>query len=108
VNPRAYARDVARSTTAGVAAAWGKAALILCYHRIGAPGRDPQLLAVSPENFASHLQAIAAHAPTLPLRALDGRRARRGVVVTFDDAKTTVQKLTEATTNAGYPSSAVR
>lgn len=26
-------------------------------------------------------------------------------VVTFDDAKTSVQKLTEATTNAGYPSS---
>ncbi|EMO0332809.1 mercury resistance system periplasmic binding protein MerP [Pseudomonas aeruginosa] len=33
---------------------------------------------------------------------------KREAVVTFDDAKTTVQKLTEATTNAGYPSSAVR
>ncbi|HBO5486892.1 mercury resistance system periplasmic binding protein MerP [Castellaniella defragrans] len=30
---------------------------------------------------------------------------QREAVVTFDDAKTTVQKLTEATTNAGYPSS---
>lgn len=33
---------------------------------------------------------------------------QREAVVTFDDAKTTVQKLTEATTNAGYPSRAVR
>ena len=29
-------------------------------------------------------------------------------VVAFDDVKTTVQKLTEATTNAGYPSSVKR
>lgn len=33
---------------------------------------------------------------------------KREAVVTFDDAKTTVQKLTEATTNAGYPSSVKR
>ncbi|EIU7200205.1 MULTISPECIES: mercury resistance system periplasmic binding protein MerP [Pseudomonadota] len=33
---------------------------------------------------------------------------KREAVVTFDDAKTTIQKLTEATTNAGYPSRAVR
>ncbi|MCR2752479.1 mercury resistance system periplasmic binding protein MerP, partial [Salmonella enterica] len=33
---------------------------------------------------------------------------KREAVVTFDDAKTTVQKLTEATTNAGYPSSIKR
>lgn len=33
---------------------------------------------------------------------------QREAVVTFDDAKTTVQKLTEATTNAGYPSSVKR
>ena len=29
----------------------------------------------------------------------------REAVVTFDDAKTSVQKLTKATTDAGYPSS---
>lgn len=29
----------------------------------------------------------------------------RLATVTFDDAKTTVEKLTEATANAGYPSS---
>lgn len=29
---------------------------------------------------------------------------KREAVVTFDDGKTSVQKLTEATANAGYPS----
>ena len=33
---------------------------------------------------------------------------KREAVVTFDDAKTSSQKLTEATTNAGYPSSVKR
>ena len=33
---------------------------------------------------------------------------KREAVVTFDDGKTTVQKLTQATENAGYPSSAKR
>ena len=32
----------------------------------------------------------------------------REAVVTFDDAKASVQKLTDATTNAGYPSSLKR
>lgn len=33
---------------------------------------------------------------------------RREAIVTFDDAKTNVQALTEATKNAGYPSTAVK
>lgn len=33
---------------------------------------------------------------------------KREAVVTFDDVKTSAQKLTEATTNAGYPSSVKR
>jgi mercuric ion binding protein len=33
---------------------------------------------------------------------------RREAIVTFDDAKTSVQALTEATKNAGYPSTAVK
>lgn len=33
---------------------------------------------------------------------------KRQVVVTFDDAKTNVQKLTKATEDAGYPSSLKR
>jgi periplasmic mercuric ion binding protein len=33
---------------------------------------------------------------------------KREVVVTFDDAKTNVQTLTQATKNAGYPSTPVK
>ncbi len=33
---------------------------------------------------------------------------KRLAVVTFDDAKTTIEKLTKATTNAGYPSTALK
>ncbi|MFC2997384.1 mercuric transport protein periplasmic component, partial [Acinetobacter sichuanensis] len=33
---------------------------------------------------------------------------KRQAVVTFDDAKTNVQKLTKATEDAGYPSSLKR
>lgn len=33
---------------------------------------------------------------------------KREAVVTFDDAKTSVRKLTQATENAGYPSSVKR
>ena len=33
---------------------------------------------------------------------------KRGAVVTFDDTKTNVQKLTKATEDAGYPSSVKR
>lgn len=33
---------------------------------------------------------------------------RREALVTFDDTKTNVQALTEATKNAGYPSAAVK
>ncbi|MDZ7591178.1 MAG: mercury resistance system periplasmic binding protein MerP [Rubrivivax sp.] len=33
---------------------------------------------------------------------------KRQAVVTFDDAKASVQKLTQATENAGYPSSVAR
>jgi mercuric ion binding protein len=35
---------------------------------------------------------------------IDVSYARREAVVTFDDVKTSVQALTKATTDAGYPS----
>jgi peptidoglycan/xylan/chitin deacetylase (PgdA/CDA1 family) len=52
--------------------------------------KDPQLLAVSPSNFASHLQVIQTTCTPLALRELSAAiRQRRvphhGVVVTFDD-----------------------
>jgi mercuric ion binding protein len=36
--------------------------------------------------------------------AVDIRYEERDATVTFDDAKTSVEALTQATTNAGYPS----
>ncbi|EBA00788.1 Periplasmic mercuric ion binding protein, MerP [Marinobacter sp. ELB17] len=36
--------------------------------------------------------------------AVDVRYEERDATVTFDDAKTSVEALTQATTNAGYPS----
>jgi len=36
--------------------------------------------------------------------AVDVRFEERDATVTFDDEKTSVKELTEATTNAGYPS----
>jgi len=39
---------------------------------------------------------------------VDVRYEQREAIVTFDDAKASVQKLTQATENAGYPSSVKR
>lgn len=36
---------------------------------------------------------------------IDVNYGKKEAVVTFDDAKTTLKALTDATTNAGYPSS---
>jgi len=65
-------------------------AVVLLYHRVAAPGRDPQLLAVSPSNFASHLQVIRTIYTPLALRELSAAIRQRKiphhkVVVTFDD-----------------------
>jgi periplasmic mercuric ion binding protein len=42
------------------------------------------------------------------VKKVDVRYAKRQAVVTFDDTKASVQKLTRATTDAGYPSTVVR
>ena len=39
---------------------------------------------------------------------IDVRYEQREAVVTYDDARTSVQKLTQATEDAGYPSSVKR
>lgn len=65
-------------------------ALILMYHRVARLPVDPQLLAVTPEHFAEHLEILARECRVLRLgelveRLRRGRVPRRGVVVTFDD-----------------------
>jgi peptidoglycan/xylan/chitin deacetylase (PgdA/CDA1 family) len=59
--------------------------LVLLYHRVTSLARDPQRLAVSPENFRRQLEWLKAHYPVLRFDE-DWRSARRpAVVVTFDD-----------------------
>ncbi len=64
--------------------------LILLYHRITELANDPHLLAVDPDNFASHLDLIRRHATPVRLQELveavkGGGVVDRAVVVTFDD-----------------------
>jgi len=65
-------------------------ALVVVYHRIAEPFLDPQLLCVSPQHFAEHLEIMNRSYAPLSLRALGqelqgGRVPSRALVVTFDD-----------------------
>src|SRR5258707_14171950 len=64
--------------------------LILLYHRVNTLDTDPQLLAVSPEPFAAHLDVLQEIARPMPLRDLvaaarAGEDLRDAVAITFDD-----------------------
>ncbi len=68
----------------------GGSAVVLVYHRVAALERDPQLLAVSPDNFDSQMKMLADRHRVIPLAdLLTALRERsvpsRAVVVTFDD-----------------------
>jgi peptidoglycan/xylan/chitin deacetylase (PgdA/CDA1 family) len=65
-------------------------AIILLYHRVIDLPSDPQLLCVSPRNFADHLQVIRECGRTIHMKALGqvlqhGNRGQCAVIVTFDD-----------------------
>jgi peptidoglycan/xylan/chitin deacetylase (PgdA/CDA1 family) len=73
---------------------WGKRvvpqAAILLYHRVAELESDPQLLCVTPQHFAEHLEVLARDYHPLSLRDLCARQSPnlwrpRSVVVTFDD-----------------------
>lgn len=74
-------------------------AIILLYHRVTRLERDPQLLAVSPERFRSHLDVLRRVCPVRPLSEI-ADSLRRGeplpacAAITFDDGY--VDNLTEA------------
>lgn len=64
--------------------------LVLVYHRIAAPARDPWALAVAPERFDEHLAVLRRHGPLMRLgdmvaAAREGRLPRRAIAITFDD-----------------------
>jgi peptidoglycan/xylan/chitin deacetylase (PgdA/CDA1 family) len=64
--------------------------VVLLYHRLGAVEPDPQLLSVTVEHFAEHLELISER--HVPLRladvvaaAAEGRAPARAVAIAFDD-----------------------
>ena len=64
--------------------------LVLLYHRISDLASDPQRLAVSPANFAQHLDVLREHYTPLSLsdvieRTRAGMSPERAVALTFDD-----------------------
>lgn len=64
---------------------------ILTYHRVATPASDPWRIAVSPENFAAHMDVLKRRGDARCLTELAGRLASDGladrtVAVTFDDA----------------------
>ena len=65
--------------------------VVLVYHRVAKARSDPWSLAVTPEHFAEHLEALRQHAVPLRLQQLSRALAKgatlpgRSVVVTFDD-----------------------
>ena len=65
-------------------------ALILAYHRVAALPLDPQLLSVTAEHFAEHLEVLHRYYRPTRLRQLaqtpeSGVSSSRAVVITFDD-----------------------
>jgi len=64
--------------------------IILLYHRVFKATLDPQLLCVTPENFASHMEHLRRNYIVLSLTQLqqmlvEENLPRKAVVVTFDD-----------------------
>lgn len=71
-------------------AAMERHGIVLMYHRIAEPGADPWDLAVSPANFAAHLEVLQRYGRCVSLADFAGRidapdRPKRMIAVTFDD-----------------------
>jgi len=65
-------------------------ALVLLYHRVAEPPSDPQLLCVTPQHFAEHLEILRRSYHPIGLQQLTQALAQRqippkAVAVTFDD-----------------------
>jgi peptidoglycan/xylan/chitin deacetylase (PgdA/CDA1 family) len=79
-----------RRATQWVRNSFVRGALILLYHRVAELPSDPQLLCVTPQHFAEHLEILRKYGQPmrLPQLAQSIRNAdlpQRAVVITFDD-----------------------
>ena len=59
--------------------------VVLLYHRVAEPERDPFDLAVSPRHFEEHLRMLRERCALVPAADLRTSRIRRRVAITFDD-----------------------
>lgn len=81
---------MARSLAAKIARVMPPRPVILMYHRIATPDRDPWELAVAPAEFDRQLQTLARRRRVLPLREFADRHVKGSlpadaVAITFDD-----------------------
>jgi peptidoglycan/xylan/chitin deacetylase (PgdA/CDA1 family) len=81
----AWAREWLRSAAGTVRNALDAPVLVLLYHRVTRLARDPQQLAVQPENFRRQLQWLKARYPILRFAEPWHAAPRPAVVLTFDD-----------------------
>jgi peptidoglycan/xylan/chitin deacetylase (PgdA/CDA1 family) len=80
MRPAALLRSAIRTLTRRVR----PQGLILLYHRVATPDRDPWQLCVTPEHFEEHLAVLEKFRPGR-LRQLTDSMLPRSVAVTFDD-----------------------
>lgn len=59
--------------------------VILLYHRVANPSSDPQLLAVTPANFRSHMEFLRDNFPVIRLEDNWSEVKEPSIVITFDD-----------------------
>ena len=59
--------------------------LVLLYHRVTSLPSDPEMLAVTPENFRAQLRYLKEHCPVLRFEEEWGAAPKPAVVITFDD-----------------------
>jgi peptidoglycan/xylan/chitin deacetylase (PgdA/CDA1 family) len=78
--------------------------LILLYHRVAEPRDDPFQLAVSPDNFESHLRYLSRRGGVVPLTEVHQRAKVDRIAITFDDGyRDNAETAAPALASAGLP-----
>jgi peptidoglycan/xylan/chitin deacetylase (PgdA/CDA1 family) len=59
--------------------------IVLLYHRVTALTSDPEMLAVTPDNFRAHMRYLKEHVPLVRFDEDWSKVTKPAVVITFDD-----------------------